>query len=315
MLKIFSIVKNGDMKKKLISVVVVTRNRSKEAFEAISSIYQQTYKPLEIILVDNASADKTTEIIKKKYPRTKIIRSQINTGGAGGRNLGLLNTKGSFILFMDDDAVADKHMIAELLRVMEEDSKVGIVQPKIYDKDSKNVIQGIGHGINLLTGRVFGIGVGAEDHGQYENVMDVPMVGCTWMVRRIVFNKVGSYDEDFFIPYEDSDFSLRTTKAGFRVCFVPNAKVWHSGHRNSDLPKRLQWLGITTPERAYRVSRNKIIFMKKHAPVVNLFIFLFVFTPIYTAIHTLLMLLSKRFDILGDYWRGLVSGLVYVLKK
>lgn len=301
--------------KKLVSVVLVTRNRNKEVLTAIASIYQQTYKPLEVILVENASLDKTSKIIKKRYPKTKIVISKTNIGAAGGRNLGLVYAKGKFILFMDDDAFAGKHMISELIKEIEKDSKIGIVQPKIYDKDKKNIIQGIGHGINLLTGRVFGIGVGENDHGQYDRVMDIPMVGCTWMVKKSVFNKIGKYDEDFFIPYEDSDFSIRARKAGFRVCFVPKALVWHSGYGNSDISPRLQWLGITTSERAYRISRNKIIFMKKHAPFPNLFIFLFFFTPVYTVLHSAIILLSKRFDILVDYWRGLLSGLKYVLTK
>lgn len=303
------------MKKKLVSVVLVTRNRAKEVLKAITSIYQQNYQPKEVILVDNASLDNTSEIIKKKYPKIKILISKVNRGAAGGRNLGLASAKGEFVLFMDDDALADKCMISELIKVIEQDSRIGIVQPKIYDLDRKHILQGIGHGINLLTGRVFGIGVGEKDLGQYDKVTDIPMVGCAWMVRRKVFNKIGNYDEEFFIPYEDSDFSLRARKAFFRVCFVSKALIWHSSHDNSDIPARLRWLGITTSERAYRVSRNKIIFMKKHAPVLNLFIFLFLFTPIYTVLHSAIILLSRRFDILIYYWRGLIAGFWYVITK
>lgn len=303
------------MKKKLVSVVIVTRNRTKEALKAIASIYQQTYQPLEVILVDNASLDTTSKVIQKKYPKTKILISQINRGAAGGRNLGLYYAKGEFVFFMDDDAFADMYTISELIKVIKQDPRIGIVQPKIYDADKKNIIQGVGHGINLLTGRVFGIGVGERDYGQYEQIMDVPMVGCSWLVRKNVFNKIGNYDEDFFIPYEDSDFSLRAKKAGFRVCFMPKARVWHSGHQNSDIPPRLQWLGITNSERAYRISRNKIIFMKKHASLPNFLVFLFIFTPIYSVLHSAIIIMSKRFDILIKYWSGLLSGLLYVLTK
>ncbi len=301
------------MKKKLVSVVIVTRDRKKKGLKAIVSIYEQRYSPLEVILVDNASLDNTAEIIKRKYPKTIIVTSQTNIGGAGGRNLGLSYAKGKFVFFMDDDAFADIHALSELVKVIREDPKVGIVQPKIYYADKKNIIQGVGHGINLLTGRVFGIGVGERDHGQYEEIMDIPMVGCTWLVKKSVFQKIGTYDEDFFIPYEDSDFSIRAKKAGFRICFVPRAHVWHSSHKDSDISPKLRWLGITTAERAYRVSRNKIIFMKKHAPLLNLLIFLFLFNPIYAVLHSAIIILSKRFDILVNYWWGLIAGLWYVL--
>jgi GT2 family glycosyltransferase len=266
-------------------------------------------------LVDNGSEDDISFQVKKKFPKTIVVQSKINTGAAGGRNLGLKKARGEYLLFMDDDAVSDKHLVSELVKVMEQDQKIGIVQPKIYFLERRKVIQGVGHGINLITGRVFGIGVGEKDHGQYDKVLDVPMVGCTWMVKKSVFKKIGNYDEDFFIPYEDSDFSIRATKAGFRVCFVPNALVWHSGHTNSKIPKKLRYFGITSSERAYRVSRNKIIFMKKHAPQINLIIFLVFFLPLYTVIHSLVMILTKRFDILLNYWLGLFSGLKYVLTK
>ncbi len=303
------------VKKKLVSVVIVSRNRKKEALICLKKIYTQTYKPLEVILVDNASEDDIALQAKKRFPKTLIVQSKINTGAAGGRNLGLKKAKGEYLLFMDDDAIADRKMIQELIRVMESDKKIGIVQPKIYYLERKSIIQGAGHGINLLTGRVFGIGVGEKDLGQYDNLSDIPMVGCTWMVRKGVFSKIGTYDEDYFIPYEDSDFSIRATKVGFRVCFAPQAKVWHSGHSNSAIPPSLRYFGITSAERAYRVSRNKIIFMKKHAPILNLFFFLIVLVPIYSLIHSSVMLLSKRFDILIHYWRGLFSGFIYVFVK
>lgn len=303
------------MKNSLVSVVLVTRNRKKQALKAITSIYKQSYKPIELIMVENGSFDKTAEAVKKKYPKTKIIISRENIGAAAGRNLGLIDAIGKFILFMDDDAFADKLMIEELIKIIEKNPKIGIVQPKIYDMDKRKMLQGVGHGINLLTGRVFGIGVREEDCGQYDHLTDIPMVGCTWMVRRNVFSKIGKYDEDFFIPYEDSDFSIRARMAGFKIYFVPSAHVWHSNHQSSDMPIRLRWLGITNSERAYRVSRNKIIFMKKHAPFLNFLIFFFVFVPIYALLHTAIIISFKRLDILGNYWKGLISGCKYALIK
>lgn len=303
------------MNKKLVSVVIVTKDRPKEALKAVTSIYKQTYKPIEVVLVDNGSLNRVNNLIKKKYQKTSVLSTSINRGAAGGRNLGLLNTRGEFVFFMDDDAFADKHTISQLVKVAKQDPKIGIVAPKIYYADKKNVIQGIGHNISLLTGRIIGIGVVEQDFGQYEKITDIPMIGCAWMVKRSVFNKIGKYDEDFFIPYEDSDFSIRTRKAGFRICYVPKAHVWHSSHYNLDIPQNLRWLGITNAERAYRISRNKMIFMKKHANFLNLLIFLFIFTPIYAMVHSAIILLSRRLDVLSYYWRGLLSGFKYVLTK
>lgn len=303
-----------EKKKPSISVVIVTRNRKEELFDCLRSIFKQTKKADEIIVLDNASEKDISRDLVKRFPRIKIIKSYKNLGGAGGRNLGYVNTTGDYILFMDDDAVADKESIRYLLEGFKS-KKVGIVQPKIYDKEKRNIIQGIGHGINLLTGRVYGIGVGEKDRGQYDEDREVPMVGCTWMVKREVFEKIGLYDDDIFIPYEDSDFSIRATKAGFKVMYIYKARVWHQGPKNTGVPPRLQWIGITTPERAYRVSRNKMIFMKKHASFFKLLIFSFFFVPVYALIHSSVMITSLRLDILLDYWRGLFSGVVYLVSK
>lgn len=298
-----------------ISVVVVTRNRVDELYECLDSIFYQTHLPYEVIVIDNFSDSNLNLQVLKKYPTVKLIRSYINLGGAGGRNLGFVNSSGDYILFMDDDATADKDLIKELLKGFGKNQKVGIVQPKIYSKENRNKIQGIGHGINLKTGRVYGIGVGEEDGGQYDKDRQVPMVGCTWMVKREVFEKIGLYDDDLFIPYEDSDFCLRAEKKDFKIYYIYKAKVWHRGPKKTGVPAKLQWIGITTPERAFRVSRNKIIFMKKHATKIDLFIFGVLLMPMYSIGHCVIIIAGKRFDILLDYWKGFLSGYIYLLFK
>jgi GT2 family glycosyltransferase len=299
----------------MISAVIITRNRKKELTFCLRSIFNQSRKLDEILVVDNGSDKNVKREFGKRFPEVKFIRSEINLGGAGGRNLGLLHAAGDYILFMDDDAIADSEMVKELLKVIEKDPKTGIVQPKIYEKERPNFIQGIGHGINLKTGRVFGIGVHEEDHGQYEKVMEIPMAGCIWMVRREVFEKIGDYDEDIFIPYEDSDFSFRAKKAGYKIFFVPKAYAIHAGAKKTLVHPWLQWLGITTPERSYRVSRNKIIFMKKHAEKHDFLIFMFFYEPVYAILHSVIILATGRIDVLSNYWKGLFSGLGYSLKK
>lgn len=302
------------MMKKLVSVIVVTKDRKKEVLQCLASIFAQTYNPLEVILVDNASTDDTLDSVSKKFPKTIIIKSTKNTGGAGGRNLGIDKASGKFLLFMDDDTRADQDMIKELLLILKKGKDIGIVQPKIYIKERKKTLQGVGHGINLLTGRVYGLGVGEVDRGQYDKNMEIPLAGCTWMVKKDVVDKIGKYDEDYFIPYEDSDFSQRARKAGFRVLLAWKAKVWHRGPKKSGISPNLQWIGITTPDRAYRTSRNKIIFMRKHAPLINFIFFLLVLVPLYTLVHSLIMISNKRVDMLLDYWRGLFSGYLYIVK-
>jgi GT2 family glycosyltransferase len=302
------------MNKPLVSIVIITRNRKEDLKRCLDSIVRQSYNLREIIVVDNGSEIPVSHWIKKEYHKVIVITSEKNLGGAGGRNLGIKYAKGKYILFIDDDAYADKALVEELLTVLK-GKEVGVVQPKIYDSEQKDVLQGIGHGFNFFTGRVYGIGIREKDKGQFEKVIEIPMAGCTWMVKRSLIEKIGNYDEDLFIPYEDTDFSFRAHKAGYKVLYVPKGKVWHRGLKNTMNNQKLQYIGITSPDKAYRISRNKLIFMKKHAPFINLIIFLLIFFPIYSLIHTLIIITSGRFNILRSYWKGLFSGLYYVSTK
>lgn len=300
-------------KEKLVSIIIVTKDRKKELLECLDSYLASSYKNLEIIIVDNASRPPVLTWLPKKYKKIKLITNDINLGAAEGRNRGLESSFGDYVIFTDDDAYADKDMVKELVWVFEHNKKAGIVQPLVYDKQKKNMFQGAGHDINLTTGRVKAWGVSEIDRGQYQGLREVPMCGCVWMVRRSLFDKIGNYDEDYFIPYEDSDFSLRARKAGFKLYCYSKAKTWHQGLKKTFVHPWVEWLGITSPERAYRVARNKIIFMRKHSPFPSNIIFFLVMLPGYALSHTLIILSTGRFDILARYWLGLASGFGYAI--
>lgn len=301
------------MKQKKVSVVIVTKDRKKDLVECVNSYLKSSYRNLEIIVVDNASRPPLLTWLPKRFKNVKPITSDVNLGAAEGRNKGLVASSGDYIVFTDDDAYADSEMVKFLVEAFEENKKAGIIQPLVYDKQKKNYLQGAGHDINLLTGRIKAWGVQEKDTGQYEGLREVPMCGCVWMVKSEVFRKIGNYDEDYFIPYEDSDFSIRARKAGYKLYCASQAKTWHQGRKKTFVHPRIEWLGITSPERAYRVARNKLIFMRKHSPFPNNLLFFLIVLPGYALSHSLIILSTARFDILARYWLGLFSGIWYSL--
>lgn len=301
------------MKKDLVSTVIVTRNRRSDLIRCIKSLKDSTYKQLEIIVVDNGSTKRVTSWAKRLFPEVNFVRSKQNLGAAGGRNFGKEFAKGNYLLFVDDDAQIDKEMISELISVLTGEKNVGIVQPKIYDMEKRNTLQGIGCDINLLTGRVSSVGIREEDKGQYDSIKDLQSVGCIWMVKRIVFEKIGGYDEEYFIPWEDTDFSFRARKAGLRILFEPKALAWHRGPKSTFVNPIIDFLGIRSEDRAYRIGRNKIIFMRKHAKFMNFIFFLLMVLPLNTFVHSLIITLSLRIDLLLEYWRGIFSGLTFAI--
>ena len=296
-----------------ISAVIVTRNRKEELIECIDSLLKSQCKISEIIVVDNGSAEPVSRLLKGRFSRLKIVREEENVGAAAGRNIGIKNSSGSYYFFTDDDATIDKNTLCDILELFKTKKRVGIVQPKVYDKDKPDFLQGTGHTINLLTGRAKAWGVMEKDVGQYGEDREIPMTGGICLVKKEVIDKIGMFDEDYFIPYEDSDLCIRATKAGFKVYCSGNAKAWHQGKKITAVSPRLEWMGITTPERAYRVARNKMIFMRKHAPFLNLVFFLLVIVPMFAITHSTIIVSSARFDIFASYWQGLLSGLVYFL--
>lgn len=301
------------MRKNLVSAIVVTRNRKQDLIECIGSLSHLDYNHVEMIVVDNGSSTLVSTWLKRKFPNVKVVRSNKNLGAAGGRNLGMKFSKGETFLFMDDDSLADRAMVGELVKILISRKDVGIVQPKIYDMEKRNVLQGLGCDVNLLTGRVSAVGIREEDKGQYDGLKELQSVGCIWMVKKQVIDIIGGYDEEYFIPWEDTDFSFRAKKAGFRILFVPKASAWHKRTKATYINPIIDYLGIRSGDRAYRISRNKIIFMKKNAPLLNFLIFIFVFNPIYLLVHSILISLTGRFDILIKYWLGFISGIWYAI--
>ena len=300
--------------KKLVSVIVVTRDRKKDLNKCLESIYSSNYKNFEVLVIDNGSKKPVDKWIKKIFPKVRVIRADKNFGAAGGRNLGIKYAQGSYLLFIDDDAFVHENLINELVKGLEKSKEIGVVHPKIYFRENKNILQGLGCDINMLTARVSAVGLREKDYGQYDKEREIQTVGCIWMVKKEVIEKIGGYDEDFFIPYEDTDFSLRAKKAGFKIMFLPQALAWHRGPKKTYVNPVIDYLGIRSTDRAYRISRNKIIFMRKNAPRLNFIFFILILTPLYLVIHSSLIVSTGRFDILKKYWLGFVSGVWFSIK-
>lgn len=301
------------MKKELVSVIILTRNRKNDLKKCLESLQKSTYKRIEVIILDNGSRVEVSAWAKRFFPEFIFKRSEKNLGAAGGRNYCMKFTKGDYLLFIDDDTKIEKNMISELVEVLKNEKKVGIVHPKIYDMSKKGFLQGIGCDINLISGRVSTIGIRERDYGQYDNIKEISAAGCIWMVKREVIEKIGGYDEVYFTHYEDPDFSYRARKVGFKIYFVPKAQAWHKSIQSISDNRFLGYMGIRSVGRAYRVARNKMIFMRKFSPFPKDVIFFFFFMPIYAIIHSLVIIVSGRLDVLYQYWLGVFSGLWYSL--
>lgn len=297
------------MDEKLVSVVVVTYNRKEAASSCLASVLQMDRPNFEVVLVDNGSGDGTVAAVRERFPSVKVVASKVNRGLNGGKNLGQKQAKGDYVLFLDSDTIVDKHLLTELVKIAESDSQVGIVCPKMYYHEPEDVIWYAGSFVNLWTSQTRNIGCNQIDNGQFDQVRETQFAPTAYLVTRRVFEKLGGHDESYFMSYGDTDYGFRAREAGFRVMFCPTAKLWHRIKKQENI-KTIRALGYNQPMRAYYFSRNRVIFMKRHAPKLNFVIFMLIFFPLFTLYITYKIVAfggGRRF--LRPHWQGSFDGL------
>lgn len=291
-------------KNRVVSVVIPTYNSWFTLKDCVSSIQKQTLKPFEIIVVDNASSDGTSQKVKAMFPEIKLITLTTNTGVTGGRNKGIekSSSRSDFILFFDHDMVADRKLLEELVDISQSNKTIGITTPKIYYSDDKKRIWAAGTGINLWTGQI--LFRGGQDIGQYETENEVQVAPAVLLVKRLVINKLRSFDDRYFATYEDTDFCFRAKRDGFKVFYAPRAIAYHK------IPSDPERESRRLLSRAYWIGRNRILFMKDFGS--NFLIFT-LFLPIYTIYYIRLALRYNKFNSWISFLHGCADGMLTVL--
>lgn len=283
-----------------ISIIIPTYNLEDQLVLCLSSLVKQEYKNIEIIVVDNASSDDTTTMVKKCFPMVKLLLSKENQGVTGAVNRGLQEANGNYIWFVDHDNTFEKDTLMKLYEVISSDQSIGIVFPKILYADNPKLVWSAGTAVNLLTG----INISREgvDYGQFNTQQDVSIAPANFLVRKTVIDTIGRFDNIFCISYEDADFSFRARYAGFRIVYVPTARAYHHIPLPHEKIGKERWLS-----RAYWTARNKIIFMKKHSPYFCLFLALY---PAWIFIYTYQAIRYGNKKILLEFFRGIKDGLL-----
>ena len=262
----------------LISVIILNYNGKDYIEECLDSVLDQTYEPLEIIVVDNASNDSSLEILKEKYSsKIKLIESNTNLGFAGGNNLALDYTKGEFIALLNNDAVADRRWIEEFMSAVNRcDGRFGMWASKILFYDDREIIDTAGHLI-YPDGLNRGRGKGEKDKGQYDKEEEVFFPsGCAAIYRKEMLDIIGFFDPDFFAYGDDTDLGMKARIAGWKCIYVPKSVVYHHSSAAS---------GKYSPLKAYLVERNRLWVLIKYFPLRYILL-----SPFYTVLRWILQL-------------------------
>jgi GT2 family glycosyltransferase len=213
-----------------VSVIVVLFNSAEYIEACIGSLAAVTYPDLEVIIVDNGSADSSAELARRVADRQGLACSisvlRDNSGFARANNHGFGLATGEIILLVNPDAELFPDAVDALVDAFEEPS-VGVCGCKLYYPDRKT-LQHTG-GYVRDNGLSMHYGVDEPDEGQYEEMRDCAYVtGAALGVRRDLFERVGMLDPGYYPAYfEETELCLSARRLGHRVVYVPGARVVH----------------------------------------------------------------------------------------
>jgi GT2 family glycosyltransferase len=243
---------------KLVSVAITTYNSAQYLKPCLESIKNQTYRPLEMIVVDNNSSDGTRELLTHLDSDTKVIYNQSNTGFAAAQNQAFGIATGSWLLSLNPDVVLSPEFIAEMVAAGELDPKVGSVSGKLLrwqpraNPEFTRIIDSTGI---YFTPSLRHLDRGAEqaDTGQYGTLEYVfGVTGAAALYRRTMVDDVSVegefFDEQFFAYREDADLAWRAQLMGWKCLYTPSAVAWHvrrvTPERRGQLPTAINWHSI-----------------------------------------------------------------------
>jgi GT2 family glycosyltransferase len=245
-----------------ISIITVNFNHSYLTDQFLDSIAATNdYTDFEIIVVDNGSSIDPVPAWRIKYPTTTFIRSEKNLGFAGGNNIGIAVAKGDYLFLVNNDTEFTKGLLAQLAGLLDSNPKIGMVSPKIRYFDQPDTLQYAGFTpMNYYTSRNNCIGQYEKDNGQYDNTTGPTgyIHGAAMMVRRAAMEKAGLMAENFFLYYEELDWCDRVRKAGYEIWLNPKALIYH---------KESVSVGKTSALKEYFMNRNRILYIRRNAPL------------------------------------------------
>ena len=286
-----------------LSIITINYNGVKDTCELIDSI--PFNNDMEVIVVDNASKHDEASIISEHFPQVKIIRSTKNLGFAGGNNLGIKEAKGKYILLINNDTYFKDYNIEALIQRLESSDKIGMVCPKLRFAWGNNPIQFAGYTpLSVITVRNQAIGFGEDDHGQYNTAHPTPYAhGAAMLIKREAIEKVGLMPKCFFLYYEELDWSMMFTRAGYEIWYEPACTVFH---------KESQTTGQNSPLRTYYITRNRLLLVKRNFQGINKYLSYTYLLGIVAPRDILKYTIKGRFDLVKAVCHGITSFIFHL---
>ena len=266
-----------------VSILIVTYQSEDEILDCIKSIYQNVNKIIfEIIIIDNASSDKTIKTIKENFPEISIIENEQNRGFSYANNLGAKLAEGEFLFFLNPDSLVTENSIGKLISIYDMDENNGIIAPKIKNMNGSiqppalkipNVLITLFEAFGFylfLPNTILGY------RGRTDMVRDVEVgwvTGACFIIKRDDYDFLKGFDDNYFLYLEDADLCIRMNNyLGKKIIYTPQTSVIHlkakSSKNNSYISKLSSY-------------KSKLYYHRKHN---GYFVYLALFPLLYLSI-------------------------------
>ena len=244
-------------------MIVLNWNGRDDTLACVESVLASGYEALDVLVVDNGSADGSMECFDAAWrseARVRVQRNDVNLGYAGGNNAGfadVLARDPDYVLVLNNDTVVDVGALDQLVDALEAEPGFGMVGPKVLELNRPDRLGCSFDRVRLWCFGALPTTAGQVDQGQFDDRRELDVItGCALLVRADALRQIGGFDVDYFAYYEEVDLAFRMRAAGWRLGFVPHAIVRHEG-------------GASTAGRRslvqYYKLRNMILFMRKNA--------------------------------------------------
>ena len=259
-----------NMKKPLVSIIIVNWNRIDDMLFTLDKISYETYQNLEVVIVDNGSDDGSRTEIPKKYPEHKYINLSSNLGCEEGYNVGVLNSNGEILIYLDSDAYIEKGGIEKMIDVFNDDINIGIIDPLIINYHTKLPQNG------------------KKNKWPLDGTM---FTGCAVAFKKEVIERIGLRPGNFYIYASEADVCIRALDAGFKIKHTESIIAFH---KESPV-KRISSAFF------YYSTRNVIWLIFKYYPIIPAFIEIFKHLIWY-------FILAFKSRNIYQYFKGVING-------
>jgi GT2 family glycosyltransferase len=207
----------------------------------LPTLAAQTYKPLELLVVDNGSRDDSRDYLAANWPDVRVEAIEVNAGVAPALNRAVASTEGPFVILLNNDLELEPDALEVLITRLVEDPRIGIAAPLLFNSDGSLQVSGYRRFPNLLThfvelsvpaGYLFLYVPRLNPYALSPDEMLVggdvcSVAGPALAVRRSAFEDAGPLDEGFYLYMEETEWEERVRAAGWRIETVPRARVTH----------------------------------------------------------------------------------------